>query len=128
MGGRCAYSLPFLPGRLSGRQIGDTPQTMSDLVKIRARPKLNCPNMVAAWPGIADVASIAVSYLKKRLEFKDLGEVDAAHFFNPIGITARDNVVEEPQFPQSRFYYWKNQPGKSDLILFIGDDQPAVKT
>ncbi|OGO39962.1 MAG: hypothetical protein A2147_04655 [Chloroflexi bacterium RBG_16_57_8] len=101
---------------------------MSDLVKIRARPKLNCPNMVAAWPGIADVASIAVSYLKKRLEFKDLGEVDAAHFFNPIGITARDNVVEEPQFPQSRFYYWKNQPGKSDLILFIGDDQPAVKT
>jgi len=100
---------------------------MSGLFKIRARPKLNTPNMVAAWPGIANVSSIAVHYLRKGLEFKDLGELDAAHFYDPIGITARDNVVDEPQFPQSRFYYWKNQPGKSDLVLFIGDDQPAVK-
>lgn len=84
--------------------------------------------MVAAWPGIANVSSIAVTYLKKRLEFKDLGEVNAPYFFDPIGVTVRDNVVEEPQFPQSRFYYWKNKPGKSDLVLFIGDDQPTVKS
>jgi proteasome assembly chaperone (PAC2) family protein len=97
------------------------------LIKIRARPRLTAPNMVAAWPGIANVSSIAVNYLKRRLEFKDLGEVEASYFFDPIGVTARDNVIEEPQFPQSRFYYWKNKPGKSDLILFIGDDQPPVK-
>ena len=100
---------------------------MTDLVKIRARPKLNSPNMVAAWPGIANVSTIAVSYLRKRLDFKDLGEINASYFFDPIGVTVRDNVVEEPQFPQSRFYYWKNKPGKRDLILFIGDDQPTVK-
>jgi proteasome assembly chaperone (PAC2) family protein len=100
---------------------------VTTLIKIRARPKLTTPNMVAAWPGIANVSSIAVTYLKRRLDFKDLGEVDAPYFFDPIGVTARDNVVEEPQFPQSRFYYWKNKPGKSDLILFIGDDQPPVK-
>jgi proteasome assembly chaperone (PAC2) family protein len=101
---------------------------MTGLIKIHAHPKLNLPNMVAAWPGIADVASIVVSYLQKKLEFRALGEVDAAYFFDPIGITARDNVVEEPQFPQSQFYYWKNKPGKNDLILFIGDDQPPAKT
>jgi proteasome assembly chaperone (PAC2) family protein len=100
---------------------------VTPLIKIRARPKLTTPNMVAAWPGIANVSSIAVTYLKRRLDFKDLGEVDAPYFCDPIGVTARDNVVEEPQFPQSRFYYWKNKPGKSDLILFIGDDQPPVK-
>lgn len=100
---------------------------MSDILKVRARPKLNSPNMVAAWPGIANVATIAVTYLKKQLEFKTLGEIDAAYFFDPIGVMARDNVVQEPQFPQSQFYYWKNDPGKSDLILFIGDDQPTVK-
>ena len=83
--------------------------------------------MVAAWPGIANVSTIAVSYLRKRLDFKDLGEINASYFFDPIGVTVRDNVVEEPQFPQSRFYYWKNKPGKRDLILFIGDDQPTVK-
>jgi proteasome assembly chaperone (PAC2) family protein len=101
---------------------------MSGLIKIRARPKLNSPNMVAAWPGIANVASLVVGYLQKKLEFRDLGEVDASYFFDPIGITAKDNIVEEPQFPQSRFYYWKNKPGKSDLILFVGDDQPPSKT
>jgi proteasome assembly chaperone (PAC2) family protein len=100
---------------------------MIDFVKLHAHPKLNTPNLVAAWPGIADVATIAVGYLKKGLHFRDLGEVDAAHFFDPIGVTARDNVVEELQFPQSCFYYWKNKPGKSDLILFVGDDQPSVK-
>jgi uncharacterized protein len=100
---------------------------VTGLLKIRAHPKLNSPNMVAAWPGIANVSSIALSYLKKRLDFKELGEVDAAHFFDPIGITVRDNVVEEPQFPQSRFYYWKNKKGLSDLILFVGEDQPPVK-
>ena len=39
----------------------------------------------------------------------------------------KENVVEAPNFPQSRFYYWKNKGGGSDLILFIGDDQPAAK-
>jgi uncharacterized protein len=101
---------------------------VTGLLKIKAHPRLRSPNMVAAWPGIASVSTIALSYLKKGLEFKDLGEVDATHFFDPIGITVRDNVVEEPQFPQSRFYYWKNKPGKSDLILFVGDDQPPVKS
>ena len=101
---------------------------MTGLLKIRARPKLTSPNMVAAWPGIANVSTIAVEYLKKRLDFRDLGEVVAPYFFDPIGVTVRDNIVEEPQFPQSRFYYWKNAPGKSDLILFIGDDQPAFKS
>src|SRR4030042_2151789 len=100
---------------------------MSNLVKIRARPKLNSPNMVAAWPGIANVATIVATYLRRKLDFKELGEVNAQYFFDPIGVMARDNVVEEPQFPQSQFFYWKNTPGHSDLILFIGEDQPPVK-
>ena len=100
---------------------------MSNILKVRARPRLNSPNMVAAWPGIANVATIAITYLKKQLDFKELGEIEPTFFFDPIGVMARDNVVEEPQFPESRFYYWKNTPGKSDLILFVGDDQPPVK-
>jgi proteasome assembly chaperone (PAC2) family protein len=39
-----------------------------------------------------------------------------------------DSIIEAPQFPQSKFYYLKNlRRGASDLILFMGDDQPAVK-
>ncbi|MEE8599267.1 MAG: PAC2 family protein [Dehalococcoidales bacterium] len=100
---------------------------MKGLVKLYARPKLNSPNMLAAWPGIGNVSIIAATYLKRKLDFKELGEVEASYFFDPIGVSVRDNVVEAPQFPQNQFYYWKNKGGGSDIILFIGEDQPAAK-
>jgi proteasome assembly chaperone (PAC2) family protein len=100
---------------------------MNELVKLYARPKLNSPNMIAAWPGIGNVALLVATYLEKNMDFKRLGEIEAAHFFDPVGVVVKDNVVESPQFPQSRFYYWKNKNGRNDIILFIGEDQPATK-
>jgi len=100
---------------------------MKKFIKLRARPELNSPNMLAAWPGVGNVAMIVATYLQRNLDFKELGEVDASHFFDPIGVLVKDSVVEAPQFPQSKFYYWKNKGGGSDLILFIGEDQPSTK-
>jgi len=100
---------------------------MEDLVKLYATPRLNSPVMLAAWPGIGNVSIIVATYLKRKLNFKELGEVEASHFFDPIGVTVRDNVVEAPNFPQSKFYYWKNKEGENDIILFIGENQPAAK-
>ncbi len=100
---------------------------MSDLFKLHARPKLNSPNMIAAWPGVGNVATIVAAYLIRKLDFKELGAVEASRFFEPIGVVVRDNVVDAPQFPESNFYYWKNKSEGSDIILFIGEDQPATK-
>ncbi len=100
---------------------------MKNLVKLCARPRLNSPNMLAAWPGIGNVSIIVATYLKRKLDFKELGEIEASHFFDPIGVLVRDNVVEAPQFPESKFYYWKNKGGGSDIILFTGEDQPIAK-
>ena len=100
---------------------------MEGLVRFHARPKLNSPNMLASWPGIGNVAMIVATYLQRKLNFKELGEIEPSYFFDPIGIVARDNVVEAPQFPLSNFYYWKNKGGGSDIILFIGEDQPLTK-
>jgi len=100
---------------------------MKGLVKLYARPRLKSPVMLAAWPGVGNVAIIVATYLRRKLNFKELGEIEAPHFFDPIGVMVRDSVVEAPQFPQNRFYYWKNKAGGSDIILFIGDDQPTTK-
>ena len=102
---------------------------MKDLVKLYARPRLKSPIMLAAWPGVGNVALIVATYLQRKLDFKELGEIEASYFFDPIGVVVKDSVVEEPQFPMSNFYYWKNKGrGKgSDIILFIGEDQPATK-
>jgi len=100
---------------------------MNNIIKITARPRLRTPNLLAAWPGIGNVSMIIANYLKAKLHFKELGYIEASYFFDPIGVTVKDNVVDEPNFPLSQFYYWKNSGGGSDLILFIGDDQPASK-
>ena len=100
---------------------------MENVVRLSARPRLKSPIMLASWPGIGNVSIIVSSYLKKKLPFKELGEIEPSHFFDPIGVVVRDNIVEAPQFPQSRFYYWKNKKGGSDIILAIGEDQPLTK-
>lgn len=107
--------------------MNDKKITPANVIKLKARPKLSSPVMLASWPGISNVATIVTSYLKNKMSFKELGEVDAPYFFDPIGVLARNNVVEAPQFPMSRFYYSKN-PGGKDLIMFIGEDQPATNS
>ena len=101
---------------------------IKDLVKFYARPRLKSPNMLAVWPGIGNVSVIAATYLQRKLKFKELGEIEPYHFFDPIGVIVRDGMVEAPQFPESRFYYLKNKGLGSDLILFVGDDQPVAKS
>ncbi|MFC1903151.1 PAC2 family protein [Chloroflexota bacterium] len=100
---------------------------MKELVKLYARPRLKSPIMLAAWPGIGNVALIVATYLERKLGFKELGEVEASHFFDPIGVLVKDNVVESPHCPQNTFYYWKNKGEGSDIILFIGESQPVSK-
>jgi uncharacterized protein len=101
---------------------------MRELIKLAARPRLNEPNMLAAWPGVGNVAIIIATYLTSILNFKDLGELEPASFFDPTGVLVEDSIIEAPQFPQSKFFYRKNdKKGGSDLIVFLGDDQPAGK-
>jgi len=101
---------------------------MNELIKLYARPRLNSPNLLAAWPGVGNVAIIIANYLTTKLHFKELAEIYPASFFDPTGVLVEDSIIEAPQFPQSRFFYRKNdRKGASDLILFVGDDQPPNK-
>ena len=100
---------------------------MEKAVKIYARPKLKDPVLLAAWPGIGHVAMILANYMLDKLEFRDLAELDAPVFYDPIGVLAREHIIEAPSFPESHFYYWKNKKGDHDIILFIGEDQPSTK-
>ncbi|MFH1639081.1 MAG: PAC2 family protein [Chloroflexota bacterium] len=97
---------------------------MKSLVRFTARPKLNTPNMLASWPGVSNVSLNVATYLIKKLGFKKLAEIQAIHFFDPSGVLVRKSLIEAPQFPKSEFYYWKSRRAGSDIILFIGEEQP----
>lgn len=109
-------------GRLFTRRGG-----VGDRVRFYSRPVLRNPTLVAAWPGIGDVALIVVRYLKDKLKAEEFAELEASSFFEPGGIIVRDNVVETPHFPASKFYCWRNPKAEHDLILFVGEEQPTTK-
>ena len=71
---------------------------------------------------------IIATYLSTKLNLKELAEINPSVFFDPTGVLVQDSIIEAPQFPQSKFFYKKNdKKNASDLILFVGDDQPASK-
>jgi proteasome assembly chaperone (PAC2) family protein len=83
--------------------------------------------MIASWPGIGDVSLTAARYLVEKLNAVEIGEIEPVNFFEPVGVTVRENVVESPRFPESKFYYWQYPKAGKGLVIFIGEEQPAFK-
>jgi proteasome assembly chaperone (PAC2) family protein len=83
--------------------------------------------MIASWPGIGDVSLTAAKYLVEKLNAVTIGEIEPVNFFEPVGVTVKENVVESPRFPESKFYYWQYPKASKGLVIFIGEEQPAFK-
>jgi len=100
---------------------------MKDAIKLYKEPYPKDCDLIAAWPGIGNVALIIARYIKDKLNVEELGEIEPFDFFDPIGVMVKNNIIEAPQFPESKFYYWHNPDSSKDMILFIGDEQPSFK-
>lgn len=97
---------------------------MSDPVLFFEKPKLNNPSLIAAWPGMGNVAITAVTYLKEHLGAKPLGEIEDLDFFAPTGATISNQLIQKPVRARNQFYYYQSPTKQHDLILFIGSVQP----
>lgn len=102
-------------------------KTMKKIVNFNQKPRPKACDLVAAWPGIGNLSLIVARYLREKLAAEEIGEIEPFTFFDPIGVMVKDNIVEEPQFPEGKFYYWHNTAGKKDILFFISDEQPAFK-
>ncbi|MFC2049655.1 PAC2 family protein [Chloroflexota bacterium] len=100
---------------------------MRGAVKLYKEPRVKSCDLIAAWPGIGNVALIVAKYIKDKLNAEEIGEIEPFDFFDPIGIMVKGNIIEAPQFPESKFYHWHNPTSGRDLILFISDEQPSFK-
>jgi proteasome assembly chaperone (PAC2) family protein len=100
---------------------------MKKLVKFHKEPRPRACDLLAAWPGIGNLSLIVTRYLREKLEAEEIGEIEPFTFFDPIGVMVKDNIVEAPQFPEGKFFYWHNTAGKKDILFFISDEQPAYK-
>jgi len=90
---------------------------MKKFIKITAKPKLKAPVMIAAWPGVGNVAMLLANYMLDNWISRS-GKIDASLFFDPIGVLARDHIIEAPQFPQSHFYTGKIKKARTISYCF----------
>ena len=95
-------------------------------IRINKRPRLKNPYLICAWPGMGEVAFKAASYLIEKLQAEEFADIPVEDFFYLTGSNVQAGVLDLPELPYSKFYYWKNKAGKNDLIIFISNAQPDL--
>ena len=96
-------------------------------ITMAKKPKLKRPIMICAWPGMGDVAFRLAVYLKDKLKMEEFASLQAADLFPPTGVWVDNSVIQLPVPGEGKFYYYKNKPGLSDLVVFISNAQPLLE-
>lgn len=97
-----------------------------DGIKILKRPRLKKPYLIAAWPGMGEVAFKAANSLVEKLKAEEFAQVTPNDFFYLTSSVIEKGVLSLPELPYNKFFYWKNKSGKNDLIIFISNAQPDL--
>jgi len=95
-------------------------------VKLSKKPRLKNPYLICAWPGMGEVAFKAATYLVQRLKAEEFAQIPPEDFFYLTGSIVQGGILNAPEFPYSKFYFWKNKSGENDLIIFISNAQPDL--
>ena len=93
------------------------------MIKFSKKPKLKNPIMIAAWPGMGNVALRSATFLKDKLRAKEFATLDPANFFYPADILIDQAIVKMAELPKGKFYWWENKNTKESIIIFISDAQ-----
>lgn len=88
--------------------------------------KLKNPILVAAWPGMGDIAYKVAQTLIEKLNMQEIFDLPPDEFFYPTGVTIKDSLLETTDLPHSKFYIYKNKAGQNDVIVFISNAQPDL--
>lgn len=90
------------------------------------RGKLSKPWLVAVWPGMGHVALNAGYYLLAKLEMSFVAEFSPRELFEMEHVEVKAGLIQMGRLPRSRFFVWKDPRGARDIVIFIGEAQPAV--
>ena len=90
-------------------------------IKIYKKIEVNNPVMIAAWPGMGNVALGAVDYIRKKLKAARFAEIKIDPLSTLDAVEVEDGLSRLPKPPLNTFYYTKNP----DIIIFEGEVQIA---
>jgi len=95
-------------------------------VKLSKKPRLKSPYLICAWPGMGEVAFKAATHLVNQLKAEEFAQIPPEDFFYLTGSIVQEGILNVPEFPYSKFYFWKNKGGENDLIIFVSNAQPDL--
>lgn len=84
------------------------------------------PWLIAAWPGMGNVAVIAAGYLVQQFGMREMGELASHDHFDVDEVEVTGGVVAPARLPRGVFFHWTNPGAGRDLIVFLGEAQPAT--
>jgi uncharacterized protein len=87
--------------------------------RFHKRIRMEASVMIAGWPGMGNVATDAVDYLRRKLNARIFAEINAKSVYVPEGVLVERGQVSFPRPPSTTFYYRKNPP----LTLLKGSSQ-----
>ncbi|MCK6448148.1 MAG: PAC2 family protein [Planctomycetes bacterium] len=86
---------------------------------------LRSPWLVAVWPGMGAVAQLAGAHLVKLLGAEPVAALDPRGFFEPGAIGVHAGKIQSAGLPKSPFFAWRDPQGRRDLLVLVGEAQPA---
>jgi uncharacterized protein len=86
--------------------------------------ELKDPWLIAAWPGMGNVAVIAAQYIIDQLGAVMIKELPANEFFQPNQVHVRRGIASQIPLPRSMIFEWRGKNNDHDLIIFLGEAQP----
>ncbi|HYE03422.1 MAG TPA: PAC2 family protein [Phycisphaerales bacterium] len=82
--------------------------------------------LIAAWPGMGNVAVLSAGYLVQKLGMKPVGELAPKQYFDIQAVEVHKGVVSTPRLPRSLLFGSPVEEAKSKLLVFLGESQPAA--
>lgn len=87
--------------------------------------ELKQPRLVAVWPGMGHVALNAGIYVLSKLSMTLVGEFAVHELFDVEYVDVKAGVLNLGRRPRNRLFLWSDPEQKHDLLLFLGEAQPA---
>jgi proteasome assembly chaperone (PAC2) family protein len=81
------------------------------------KPKLEHPQMIAAWPGMGFLAKISADYLRRQLKATKFAEIRYFH-----NVLVYNNGIAELAPIKHKLYYSPDH----NLVICVGDAQPSI--
>ena len=81
--------------------------------------------LVAAWPGMGNVGAGAVAHLIDALGPMLVHELPAERYFDVDHVDVQRGIARSSPLPRSLVFSWRSPEAPRDLLMFLGEAQPA---